>query len=188
MSVSSNFNTTEGSVFIPNGAPYYFITDRLRLHFEADDLRPVNWISSVIRSSVTYYFPHKYKSYSKLPTAPFTEASIVVRLAEMYLIRAEARVLLNDPDGAKDDLNMIRNRAGLTNTTATTEAELLLAIENERWSELFAEYGHRWLDLKRTDRGIEVIGNGIIVEDLLYPVPAAEFQKNPNLGDQNNGY
>ena len=89
---------------------------------------------------------------------------------------------------AQADLNEIRARAGLQDTHAADQASLLLAIENERYSEFFTEYGHRWLDLKRTGRALAVLGNGITANDLLYPIPFSEFQRNPNLGLQNDGY
>jgi hypothetical protein len=110
---------------------------------------------------------------------------VVFRLAEILLIRAEARVYLGNILGAQSDINLVRSRAGLSNTNAGNQKDLLLAIESERWSELFTEYGHRWLDLKRTGRAIEVLQNGITENDLLYPLPAVEFIKNPNLGEQN---
>jgi hypothetical protein len=104
------------------------------------------------------------------------------------LIRAEARANLNDVPGAQADLDSVRLRAGLPITMANDKLSLLSAIESERWSELFTEYGHRWLDLKRTGRAIEVLGNGITKNELLYPLPAAEFIRNPRLGEQNPGY
>ena len=53
--------------------------------------------------------------------------------------------------GAISDLNAVRTRAGLAGTTAVTQAEALLAIENERRIE-FAYEPHRWFDLVRTGR------------------------------------
>jgi hypothetical protein len=104
------------------------------------------------------------------------------------LIRAEALAHLNDISGAQADLNAVRIRAGLPGTNADDQQSLLLAIQSERWSELFTEYGHRWLDLKRTGKAIELVGNGITTNDLLYPLPADEFIKNPYIGEQNIGY
>jgi len=182
-------NTTEASDLIITTTPYNQVaSDVLRGHFEVGDLRPGHWISSYTNTVGTFYFPYKYKHNEKVTADPYTEASIVFRLAEIYLIRAESRAHLDDVPGSQSDLDAIRTRAGLAGTTAGDEQSLLLAIESERWSELFVEYGHRWLDLKRTGRAVSVLGNGITTDDLLYPIPAAEFIKNPNLGLQNHGY
>lgn len=115
---------------------------------------------------------------------------MVIRLAELYLIRAEARAKQNNITGSQEDLNRIRNRSGLANITANTLSLLLSAIEQERRIELMMEWGHRWLDLKRTGRV-----NGIISSlksswqptDALYPIPKYELETNPFLV-QNPGY
>ncbi|HWK05027.1 MAG TPA: RagB/SusD family nutrient uptake outer membrane protein [Puia sp.] len=85
---------------------------------------------------------------------------------------------------------MIRNRAGLANTTATTQADILLAIEQERRIELFGEYGHRWNDLRRTGRADAVLGaekTGWTTNAALYPIPKYDRDNNHNL-TQNPGY
>jgi len=189
MPVDPNYNTMEGQYFILTSTPSYNILSADFVgHFEPDDIRPSHWIKSYSNSYGTFLYPYKYKRKSKLPADSFSEYSVVFRLAEIYLIRAEARANLDNLSGAQADLNEIRARAGLGDTHAADQPGLLLAIENERYSELFTEYGHRWLDLKRTGRALSVLGNGITENDLLYPIPFAEFQKNPNLGLQNNGY
>jgi starch-binding outer membrane protein, SusD/RagB family len=120
-----------------------------------------------------------------------TEFAVVLRLAEQYLIRAEARAQLNDLTGAIADINRIRTRAGLRNTPAATKNDLLLAIEHERQIELFMEYGHRWFDLKRTGRATAVLspikGSNWQETDVLYPIPQAQIINNSNLV-QNLGY
>src|SRR5690606_27558345 len=69
---------------------------------------------------------------------------IVIRLAEMYLIRAEANANLNGSiDAIKSDINVLRQRANLTSTNANTIAQLQTAIEKERRVE-FAFEGQRW--------------------------------------------
>jgi hypothetical protein len=106
------------------------------------------------------------------------------------LIRAEARARQHNLAGAKPDINMIRSRAGLGINNSPDEASLLLAIEQERRIELFAEWGHRWLDLKRTGRASAVLGlvkPGWSAEDMLFPIPQSELDKNPFLV-QNPGY
>jgi hypothetical protein len=92
---------------------------------------------------------------------------------------------------AQLDLNIVRTRAGLPNTIANDKNSLLSAIEHERQVELFAEWGHRWFDLKRTGRadailGIEKAPNWQFT-DALYPIPFSELQFNPTL-TQNPGY
>jgi hypothetical protein len=82
-------------------------------------------------------------------TGTSVEYSIVFRLAEQYLIRAEARARQGELSNAKQDLDMVRSLAGLPNTTANTEAEIIEAVQQERRYELFTEYGHRFFDLKR---------------------------------------
>ena len=119
---------------------------------------------------------------------------MVLRLAEQFLIRSEARTELNDLPGAKEDLDQIRTRAGLDPISEIfpelSKAQLLKEIAQERRRELFSEWGHRWLDLKRTERASTVLGNSNPTwedTDVLYPIPAQERMKNPNLS-QNPGY
>jgi hypothetical protein len=92
---------------------------------------------------------------------------------------------------AAADLNVIRNRAGLPNTTASTQEELILAIEHERRMELFAEWGHRFFDLKRNGRLDEVLGRikpNWSSTDAVLPLPQSELLINQNLAPQNPGY
>ena len=92
--------------------------------------------------------------------------------------------------GAAEDLNRIRNEAGLQNTTATTATELRAAIIKERRAEMFSE-GHRFFDLKRTQLLNEVLAPtkpGWNTNDQLFPIPETELLLNPNLNPQNPGY
>ncbi len=116
---------------------------------------------------------------------PGADPAFVIRIAELFLIRAEARARQENLSGAAEDLNAIRKRAGLENTSAQTKEEYLLAIENERRLE-FAFEADRWFDLVRTGRAKEVLG---IKEDfrLLMPIPLREIQNN-SLLKQNSGY
>ena len=115
---------------------------------------------------------------------------IVIRLADMYLIRAEALAKGPAPDAnqIKADLNTIRTRAGLSNTTANGIGQLISAIEKERRVE-FAFEGHRWFDLVRTGRAIDVLTNVNNVNQTLFPIPFDELQTNndPSMV-QNPGY
>jgi hypothetical protein len=163
--------------------------------FEPGDLRLSNWVREVSLtggpSAVTYYFPAKY-------TAPAAsdENEITLRLAEVYLIRAEARAQLSDITGAQSDLDMVRTRAGLSNTTATDAAGLLDAILRERRVELFTEGASRFFDLKRTGT-IDPVMTAFAPTKIrvatwshfmqLFPIPLNDLIQDPNL-TPNPGY
>ncbi|MGF6848474.1 hypothetical protein QFZ51_003709 [Chitinophaga sp. W3I9] len=119
--------------------------------------------------------------------SPATDPAYVIRIAELYLIRAEARAQQDKPDLAREDLNVIRDRAGLSPVNELiAKNDLLLAIENERRIE-FALEPHRWFDLVRTKRAGAVLN---ITNPQLYvfPIPANEVTlSNGNL-KQNDGY
>ncbi|GAB2476569.1 membrane protein [Hymenobacter qilianensis] len=113
------------------------------------------------------------------------DPSYVLRLAEQYLIRAEARARQGKLTQALADLNAVRARAGVPASTATTADQLLLAIENERKVE-FAFEADRWFDLVRTGRAGTVLG----VTDQrrwLFPLPFNDLVADPAL-EQNPGY
>ena len=86
------------------------------------------------------------------------------------------------------DINTIRTRADLGPTGAVTADEMLLAIEQERRVE-FAFEGHRWFDLVRTGRALEVLPNVTRANQTLFPIPADEILTNnsPEM-IQNPGY
>ncbi len=110
---------------------------------------------------------------------------MVLRLAEMYLIKAEALAYTNgNIDEIKANIDVVRNRAGLTGTIASTIDDLKLAIENERRYE-FAFEGQRWHDLVRTGRATTVMG--IDENHTLFPIPLSEMQTNKKM-TQNDGY
>jgi len=194
------FNTPDGIIFLPgllyyggpNTSAPFTMSDAIMASFEPNDLRREKWVDSVSTGTVTYYFPFKYKLY--YTGQPPTEYPTILRLAEQFLIRAEARAKQGNFIGAAADLDIIRARANLPPTTASTQAELLTAIMRERRVELFTEYGHRWLDLKRTGMidsvmGIATAGKGgnWTNTDQLYPIPLYDIRADPNL-KQNSGY
>lgn len=106
----------------------------------------------------------------------------LIRLAEMYLIRAETNQRLGTEVGATplEDINTLRERANATLFTAVT-LEIILA---ERQRELAFE-GHALFDAKRLGRNIGTIAFN--ADRLVLPVPLREMDANPNLV-QNPGY
>ncbi len=187
-------NTQEGgtiySFYDPSYAPY--LTDELVSAFENTDQRKLNWVSNYSNGTNTWYFPFKYKLNSSEPVTQ--EYSVVLRLSEVYLIRAEARAQQNKLNGtgsAAEDIDKIRVRAGLSGVTVSTQQEILDAIYHERRVELFAEWGSRWFDLKRWGIADNVLsaakGAGWQITDTIYPIPQVQIDNNPAT-IQNPGY
>lgn len=186
----SGGNTLEALTFnfTAGPPPISALTNDFMAAFTADDQRKVHWTQAVSNGTTTWYHPFKYK-HSDSGTSG--EYSVIFRLAEMYLIRAEARAHSGDLTGAKEDLNTIRHTAGLTDTPAGTQDEILEAIFQERRLELFTEFGHRFFDLKRFNRiqpVLSAVKPGWDTHDDLFPIPEAELSLNPNLLPQNPGY
>lgn len=142
-------------------------------------------IDSVKQGAVVQWFGNLY--YRN----PATDPSYVLRIAEQYLIRAEARAQLENVTEGLKDLNKIRKRAALPAATSSSKDELLLAIEEERRYEFFWE-AHRWFDLARTGRAKAVLepnNTGVNVADheYIFPIPITQIQLDPDL-TQNPGY
>jgi hypothetical protein len=175
------------------------LTPQLLAAFEPGDLRRQAWIVNNVVSGTTYTTANKYKDKGFTGNTAPTEYYMVLRLAEQYLIRAEANARLGQTIAAIADLNVLRERASLPALPATlTPQECMLAVEHERQVELFTEWGHRWFDLKRWPgindpnlaRADEVLGavkRDWQPTDKWYPVPRSELQVNPSLV-QNQGY
>ncbi|MET7000695.1 RagB/SusD family nutrient uptake outer membrane protein [Chitinophaga defluvii] len=202
---NQNINTYEGRGYILTTKPTgdfnnsTTIGSGLMSAFETGDLRKQTWIGKftdiTVTPNVDYYFPYKYKVKNG---SDLSEYSMIMRVGEQYLIRAECRLKNGNRAGAVDDLDVIRKRAGLTpisilNPNISNE-ELMNAILKERQVELFTEQGHRWLDLKRSGKIDQVmIGYSIIkgstwhTAQQLWPFPQTEILNNPNL-KQNPGY
>lgn len=190
-------HTKEGNLFIILEDPDYStpvsLSNSLVATFPVEDFRANSWINTFSSGNNTFYYPYKYKvKYAS--SGEIKEYSMVLRLAEQYLIRCEARTHQGKLPGAIADLDRIRERASLSllsNVAPGIDRKALLdSINIERRRELFTEWGHRWLDLKRTG---EVSGllSGIKPSwqetDTLYPIPEEEIAKNPNL-TQNVGH
>lgn len=200
------FNTFDGYAYVltspPGPAPFEAtLSNSLVKTFEPGDKRYTKWVGTYTPDNVTfYYYPNKYKIGGYNPGIAVTEYTMALRLAEQYLIRAEAEVhgAGNGIAGANTDLNTIRNRAGLANYSGPADQNsVLAAILHERQVELFTEWGHRWFDLKRTGNINSVMGspgNECAAKGgtwnanwALLPLPLPELQINSNL-TQNPGY
>lgn len=220
-STQNNLNTYEGNSFILISAPNYAfpvsLSSGLYNTFEPGDDRKTNWTGAYTSTGTgakTYPYAYKYKVRAiSTATIPITENAIMLRLAEQYLIRAEARIHANKIADGIDDLNALRTRARAAATVAVPNplpalsttlnmTDALKAAEHERQVEMFAEMGDRWLTLKRTkgfdnpaiSRADEIMpaittakGGQWNTDWQLYPIPATEIINDVNLS-QNHGY
>lgn len=143
--------------------------------------------------SDNFPFANKYRNL----TSPSPQNYIFIRLADIILLKAEALNEKGNVADAAELVNLIRSRVDLSDTPANTYEAMKLAIEKERRLELAFE-GHRWFDLKRTGRAIEVMSNvkgpdgealnyPINENRLWWPIPQSELDNNTKLV-QNPGY
>ena len=185
-------NIQDAVYFIPSSntrLPNATITTSLLQGFELNDGRKTSWLGTSVVSGNTYYYPFKYKV--KAGQSNTSEYYTILRLAEQFLIRAEAEAHRDNLTGCIDDLNKIRIRANLPPLLNTlTQAQCLSAIIQERRIELMFELGHRWLDLKRTgiiDGVMSAVKTAWSPTAALFPIPQSERLNNLNLS-QNSGY
>jgi hypothetical protein len=188
--VLPSYNTTEGNKILPainTTPPTFLVTEPLLNGFENGDQRKLAWIKQRTYAGKTLYYPYKYKVRT---SQTVSENYVVLRLAELYLIRAEANAQLGNTDDAINDLNIIRTRAGLSVTPASSANDILLAIEQERRAEFCFEWGHRWFDIRRTGRASAILSPikpGWTAHDTLWPIPIYQLRLNSSLS-QNEGY
>ena len=169
--------------------------ESLAVFRSTSDLRINNWLGVFDPSGDSLVFPSKYKNRRFTEVNP-KENTVLLRLAEQYLIRAEARARLSNLAGAIADVDVIRARAGVTliadSIPTILQDDLISLIWEERQRELFAEGGHRWFDLKRTGRADEILsvvkGEDWQPTDVLLPIPESEIGRNANLLPQTAGY
>ncbi|SFN33465.1 RagB/SusD domain-containing protein [Chitinophaga sp. YR627] len=119
----------------------------LRWNFYKVDKYPNNNTDTFSTTKYTYKYTAVYYSNAAVHH---------LRLAEVYLNRAEARLKAGDSDGALEDLNIIHTRAGLNGLTGLTGQDLFNAILKERRLELAFE-GHNSYDNYRN--GLPMIRN-----------------------------
>ena len=190
--------TDDGKLYIPypnpaQSLPSYCLTENLIMVFDTSDRRLKDWTVVNTYMAGSYRIPYKYKdgraqlSAGAIPR----EYNTVFRLAELYLIRAEAMIQLGRTEESAAGLNVIRMRAGLEPINTQSKDSLLYYLYNERRKEYFAEGAHRWFDLKRWGLADKTLGSlkgtNWQSTDQLYPIPESDLFLAPNL-TQNTGY
>ena len=124
---------------------------------------------------------------------------ILIRLADIILLKAEALNATGQTTAAIPLINQIRTRVGLPNTPAVSQTDVAAAVLAERRLELAFE-GNRWLDLLRAgatytinlmNSQVDPSGNalnyGVTPDKLIFPIPQSERDLDKNLA-QNAGY
>lgn len=183
--------TGEGYTLYPSAySVNYWLDSTLIRAFEPNDLRFTKWVQTKTLYGTSYPVAAKYKNNTNTNTTTAnSEDYMMLRLADMYLILAEADTHLGNTSDAITNLNIIRKRATL-NDYAGSNDDLLAAIYHERQIEFAFEWGNRWYDLKRTGTIDNVLGPlrpNWKSTAALYPIPATELVNNPFL-TQNDGY
>lgn len=161
--------------------------------FEDGDTRKTDYVG-LDADANPFYFSLKYEVS---PTGVNDGGSdyYVIRYADVLLKYAEALNETGKTSDAVQYVNLVRNRAGLDNTTAVSQSDMRDAIEMERRYEFIGE-GHRWFDLKRTGKAVSTMNawfaansSNITINDnhLLLPVPQSQIDTDPAIS-QNPGY
>ena len=142
--------------------------------------------------SDNYAFMHKVRTNAS--------SIILMRLAEIYLLHAEALACTGKIADAIQYVNRVRSRVGLKSVSApSSEGEAIDIILKERRLELAFE-GFRFFDLARHDRIIDVHNSAELAKDsywqrrtpldentILLPIPTTALENNSSL-EQNLGY
>lgn len=164
----------------------YFPSASFRDAFEEGDLRKklIYDPNNANPKKIWKFFGEGFSDESADPSA---NNIVLIRLADIILLKAEAHSKLNNPSEALRLLNLIRKRAGIPELDETAAVTLYgsveAAIAHERLIELSYE-GHRWFDLVRTGKVFEVMNpiNGLSNEEnLVWPIDEDELNRNPNL-------
>lgn len=194
-------NTRDGEFFNLSVSPEglsslnkpFSISPFLLNAFESGDKRRAEWIGTYTSGGTTTYYPYKYKrglDAAVTTLSAVTEYTMVLRMSEQYLIRAEAKAMQGKYQEAINDINYIRLKHGgfVTPLSVPANRDAAMAIIlHERQVELFTE-GHRWFDLKRTGTVDAVMstvtsqkGGTWDLKGKLYPIPYSDIELNPNL-------
>ena len=169
--------------------PDFLLTNDLVQLFTENDLRK-NAIDTFYLNGSSFIFSNKYQNTAST-IGDDAEYFVIFRSAEMYLNRAESKLQLKNIHEAIDDINKIRERAGIDLiSNGISSDSCAKVISKERRLELFGEWIHRWSDLKRSnhiDLVLKSKKSNWQATDSLYPIPAQEILKNRSLS-QNAGY
>ncbi|MFB6455714.1 RagB/SusD family nutrient uptake outer membrane protein [Chitinophaga sp. Hz27] len=178
-----------GMMYLKPGYGDARVTPDLAASFDATDARLV-----YLGMMGTEYINEKYTGQGG--KAGMTSPKLL-RLPEMYLIRAEANSAA-DPAAAIKDVNVVRASRKLADLSNVSNAAVLDSVLAEDRREFMFE-GHRYFDLLRNNRGVDrkMCGStlaitapctfGITAYNIIWPIPQTVKNTNPDM-DQNDGY
>lgn len=188
--VDNNGGDALGRMYINEGYGDYLPSDDLRLIINPNDLRSNLFKpdSSLDGGAIGF------DRVNKFPSATGEDNTPVIRLSEIYLIRAEARARSNQEADAIMDMMTVRRRAWPdAPDVSLSGADLIEEIITERRIELAYE-GHRLWDLMRLKRDVVRTNCSSPICTIAYPndrfilpIPVQETDANPNIS-QNPGY
>ncbi|MDT0606410.1 RagB/SusD family nutrient uptake outer membrane protein [Croceitalea rosinachiae] len=195
----SDEGSSAGSQFRPSGTTanakgHNLPTQAFIDSFEAGDTRLDDYVT-VDPDANPFYFLTKYE-VSATGADDGGSDHLIIRFADVVLKYAEALNENNQTAEAITQLNSIRSRAGLAETTATSQADVRAAIRQERRFEFIGE-GKRWFDLKRYGTAVEVMnaffgstGANVTIDNnnLVLPIPQSQIDTDPDFIEQNPGY
>ncbi|QJD78782.1 RagB/SusD family nutrient uptake outer membrane protein [Spirosoma rhododendri] len=192
--------TNSGSAVVAFGGGGNNIpTADLERSYEANDPRKaISMATSYTSTSGARVDAYYIKKYLDPPVVVNDSEDdwYVLRYADVLLMYAEALNETGKTTDALPYLNQIRRRVSLADKAIGTQADMRLALEQERRSELAFE-GHRWFDLVRTDRAIPVLNSKasaigikttLTQNNLIFPIPQSQIDINPGKLKQNSGY
>ncbi|WP_241273429.1 RagB/SusD family nutrient uptake outer membrane protein [Belliella calami] len=178
------FDEQVPNTFVQNANPAsrqeFFASDAASLLFDEEDARREFTIREAEDNSGNInLYVGKYRTFN-----PPTQNVPIIRLAEVYLIYAEAVSFSNLQEGITA-LAAIRTRAGLATDFTGSQDDLIALIQQERRKELMFEF-ETWFDHCRTGAADDIleVPNS---DRYLFPIPQLELDLNENL-TQNPGY
>lgn len=186
--------TTVGAIWTTTGGQIYIApSDKLVATFEANDIRKAAYIGTL---SPGNNYVNKFFTSSRGGRVVDLKAA---RIAEMYLIRAEAQARKASPNVAAGLADLVTLRTQRFSTappalTVTTPAELLAATLRERFVELCFE-GFRFFDLKRNGLPVQRLASDANAAwqtlntgdyHFVFPIPREEIDANPNMAQNDN--
>lgn len=154
-----------------NGYDNFYMNTSLVSTFTLTDIRNTFIVGNSNPANARRYITNKFGKPStedvslitgevvKLRETDFNESLPMMRVAEMYLIEAEAKAELGSADAKTVLLNLQKNRDPEVSPSTNTGAALINEILLERRKEFYGEMGISWLDIKRRQLPLARTGN-----------------------------